>query len=605
MKRALVALFLVSLALPACAAADQARLESILQDVPSATSYRYGARDNLGTSLDTLKVIDNPQGGYLGVYHTISNGVYQVKLATSTDLLNWTFRTNLANHASQPAIAKMTDGGYVVVYEQDLGCTGTGPGGNCLRFLHYANIGTLLTHTADRSFRVPRTLSRCAEGTPNIYFANLNPTIGQSTIRVGFHYFRNCNVDRQAAGTLTNFKSWSAWVTDGPNAAIEAAGAAGNIGDRDSMFFDGVQYRLSEGQLVNGDQGSWRPFLFSWTNGVKRLDVHTHGGSTSFANPTFTQVKTPSGAPAVVVTMFLPMTGSAPGEAGELIYWKKLTPDPVIAAAGDIACGPGSTSTATACHQLGTSDLLVNGRSRGHPHARRQPVRGRPVLGVPLELRHHLGAVEEPDPSRSWEPRVSDRRRGRLLRLLRRRRQPDGQAGERGKGYYSFDVGAWHLIALNSNCSGVGGCTAGSPQEQWLKADLAARPAPCTLAYWHHPRFSSGQHGSSGATRRSGRTCTTRVPTSCWSATTTTTSALRRRTPRATPIRQAVSASSWSGPAAGATTLQHPGAEQRGAELRQLRSPPADAAPGLLRVEVRPRGRRHVHGCWHRLLPLS
>jgi Calcineurin-like phosphoesterase len=65
-----------------------------------------------------------------------------------------------------------------------------------------------------------------------------------------------------------------------------------------------------------------------------------------------------------------------------------------------------------------------------------------------------------------------------------------------GKGYYSYDLGSWHVISLNSNCSSVvGGCASGSPQEQWLKADLAAHSSACTLAYWHHPRFSSGIHG--------------------------------------------------------------------------------------------------------------
>ena len=68
-------------------------------------------------------------------------------------------------------------------------------------------------------------------------------------------------------------------------------------------------------------------------------------------------------------------------------------------------------------------------------------------------------------------------------------------AGEPGKGYYSYELGAWHVVVLNSNCDEVG-CQAGSPQERWLRADLAAHPARCTLAYWHHPRFSSGDHGS-------------------------------------------------------------------------------------------------------------
>jgi hypothetical protein len=69
-------------------------------------------------------------------------------------------------------------------------------------------------------------------------------------------------------------------------------------------------------------------------------------------------------------------------------------------------------------------------------------------------------------------------------------------AGDPGKGYYSYELGSWHVISLNSNCSAVvGGCAPGSPQEQWLKADLAAHSNACTLAYWHHPRFSSGVNG--------------------------------------------------------------------------------------------------------------
>jgi hypothetical protein len=67
-------------------------------------------------------------------------------------------------------------------------------------------------------------------------------------------------------------------------------------------------------------------------------------------------------------------------------------------------------------------------------------------------------------------------------------------AGEPGKGYYSYDLGGWHVIVLNSNCAKVG-CEAGSPQERWLRADLAAHRTACSLAYWHHPRFSSARHG--------------------------------------------------------------------------------------------------------------
>jgi len=65
-------------------------------------------------------------------------------------------------------------------------------------------------------------------------------------------------------------------------------------------------------------------------------------------------------------------------------------------------------------------------------------------------------------------------------------------AGTKGQGYYSFNVGAWHLIALNSNCSDASGCASTSPQYKWLQADLVSHPNQCTLAYWHIPLFSSG-----------------------------------------------------------------------------------------------------------------
>jgi hypothetical protein len=67
-------------------------------------------------------------------------------------------------------------------------------------------------------------------------------------------------------------------------------------------------------------------------------------------------------------------------------------------------------------------------------------------------------------------------------------------AGNVEEGYYSFDLGDWHLIALNSNCTEVGGCDASSPQVRWLKADLAKDDESCTLAYFHHPLFTSGKY---------------------------------------------------------------------------------------------------------------
>jgi hypothetical protein len=69
-------------------------------------------------------------------------------------------------------------------------------------------------------------------------------------------------------------------------------------------------------------------------------------------------------------------------------------------------------------------------------------------------------------------------------------------AGRGDVTWYSRDLGAWHVVVLDSNCAKVGGCDATSPQGQWLAADLASTTARCTLAIWHHPRFSSGEHGN-------------------------------------------------------------------------------------------------------------
>ena len=69
-------------------------------------------------------------------------------------------------------------------------------------------------------------------------------------------------------------------------------------------------------------------------------------------------------------------------------------------------------------------------------------------------------------------------------------------AGPNPEHYYSYNLGKWHVIVLNSNCWAVGGCEQGSKQYKWLQSDLEKNQTNCTLAYWHHPRFSSALHGN-------------------------------------------------------------------------------------------------------------
>jgi chitodextrinase len=168
-----------------------------------------------------------------------------------------------------------------------------------------------------------------------------------------------------------------------------------------------------------------------------------------------------------------------------------LAADPVIYAAGDIACAPGDPVTSTKCREMKTSDIIVNGGASK-------------VLALgdlqynSASLSNLLGSYDH-----SWG-RVKSITRPALgnhestgngyFDYFNGSGAVNGPAGPRGKGYYGYDVGSWHLIALNSNCARVP-CNAGSAQEQWLRADLASNPRACTLAYWHHPRFSSGHDG--------------------------------------------------------------------------------------------------------------
>ena len=179
-------------------------------------------------------------------------------------------------------------------------------------------------------------------------------------------------------------------------------------------------------------------------------------------------------------------------------------PDPVIAAAGDIACDPNDPDfgappgTGANCRDMETSDLLV---------------------GAGLDAVLALGDIQYPCANTGLINASYDQSWGRVKSITHpavgnheyntSANPPcDGlatdyfsyfgaSAGNPGEGYYSYDIGEWHIVAPNSNCSKVGGCHPGSPQEQWLRADLAANPASCTLAYWHHARWSSGsKHGS-------------------------------------------------------------------------------------------------------------
>jgi hypothetical protein len=172
--------------------------------------------------------------------------------------------------------------------------------------------------------------------------------------------------------------------------------------------------------------------------------------------------------------------------------------DVVIAAAGDIACDPaspgyhGGTGGPDTCHMRAVAGLLVKLDPR--------------VVLTLGDNQYENGALAKFRASYapSWgqvkartRPAVGNHEYG-TAGAAGYFDYFGAAAGRRGQGWYSFDVGAWHLVALNSECANVGGCGPDSAQVRWLRADLAAHPTRCTLAYWHKPRFSSGMHGDDG-----------------------------------------------------------------------------------------------------------
>jgi hypothetical protein len=311
-------------------------LINLIQNVQQATARQYGLRDSAGQTMDTLKVIQSPASGYLGVYHYLSSdGSFHVRLATSRDLVgpnrdNWLVQADFGPHESQPTIAYLADGSFLVVVEADT--NGSPTPKIWLRFKHFLNLMDLLSGRINRVFDAPHTLVQAnsgAEGTPNVYSASVSPDFAHSTIDVGFHYYMNFDVDRQARGTLTTSGSSSSWATRVEtklnNALLATGDVKGNIGDRDNMLWGGRRYNLQEVQLAKRDFGTWRIDLYDWsTNVATRLAIETDRHSTAFSNPTFTNVRSPrSNRQAVVVTLFVPSEGAASGEGGELIYYKE------------------------------------------------------------------------------------------------------------------------------------------------------------------------------------------------------------------------------------------------------------------------------------------
>ena len=193
---------------------------------------------------------------------------------------------------------------------------------------------------------------------------------------------------------------------------------------------------------------------------------------------------------------------STPASASPASAQAPATSDPVIAAAGDIACDPtntnfqGGNGSTNSCRQKYTSDLLVGaglsavldlGDNQYYCGGYQAFIQSYDLSwGRVKDITHPSVGNHEFLTSGGTDCNAANAGAAGYFKYF------GPAAGQPGQGYYSFDIGTWHIIALNSNCGDAGGCSTSSPQGKWLANDLKTHSNFCTLAYWHIPLFSSG-----------------------------------------------------------------------------------------------------------------
>ena len=260
----------------------------------------------------------------------------------------------------------------------------------------------------------------------------------------------------------------------------------------------------------------------STSGGVTGYHIYRDGGGTAVgtvnaSTTTFQDTGLGAGTThSYVVTAFNATTESGPSNQASATTQGGGGGGVTVAAAGDIACNPadpnynGGAGTGNlltgSCHQAATAALIAQGSysrvlalgdlqydcgslgafstaydaSWGQFNAKIEPVLGNHEVKTTSDF-HEQGCSASGTGYFTYfaDNGVTD------------------AAGVNGKGYYSYDVGSWHVLALNTQCGQSGGCGGSSPEAKWIQSDLAAHPAQCTLAYWHQAPWSTVTGGVS------------------------------------------------------------------------------------------------------------
>lgn len=208
----------------------------------------------------------------------------------------------------------------------------------------------------------------------------------------------------------------------------------------------------------------------------------------------FSSFVTSSGERGGTGATLSPNVGTAPASSGSSVSPSSVATlavpsesqgDPVLVGAGDIAdcSSDGDAQTASLLDSIRGTVFTAGDNAYPSGTARQFADCYGPTWG------RHLARTKPAPGNHDWETKDLAGYYGYFGTVA----HPDGAS------WYSYDLGSWHVIVLDSDCEQAGGCDAGSAQGKWLAADLAASKAACTMAIWHHPRFSSGQHGNDSA----------------------------------------------------------------------------------------------------------
>jgi hypothetical protein len=311
-----------------------AQLEDLIEDVPCTASGQvsYDTTDNLGGSMDVLDPIADPAGGYLGVYHTEYGPAaweFRISLAYSTDLIHWTRIVVLDPFgASMPTLRAVPGtSGFLLAYEKKIPNVG-----NIVRLRYYPSLGALQAGRFAAQRDLPQTFSHFNDGTPTILSITWHHSLTRSVIHIGFHYETETQggrrgPDREAIGTLVDFKRWTAHTEKPLDVALDQQGLSGSHGDWRQFNFGTDKWRIYEGEATWANFGTWRVVLQDTSTGQiypLTLSSDAQAVAGSVANPVVAVLPAPGGdGQVLVVTLYL-FSADSPAVAGELVYYQTL-----------------------------------------------------------------------------------------------------------------------------------------------------------------------------------------------------------------------------------------------------------------------------------------